>query len=679
METPSLIQDLAVILVLVGSVSLLFTKLGWPKVIGYILAGMLVGKYTFGGSFISNEASVDVLGQLGVIFLMFSLGMEFNLGKLRRVGQVAAPTALLDMAVMIWAGHFVGVRFLGWGSIESLFLGAAISDSATTLLAKTINEMGWGMRRFTRYIFGITITEDIFCIGLIALLTGFAQSGGLDLTAFGKSMGGLSLFLFGVIIFGILLVPRLMNRVAQEREDDNLLLVLLGLCFLLSVMSAKLNFSLALGAFLMGVLVADSKPLKRIERQCAPLRTLFSAIFFVTIGMMVDPFALIRLWPQILGITLLVVVGKSINCTVGALLTGQDLKNAVQTGVGLAQIGEFAYLVALIGISMKVARPDLYQVAIGVSLLTTILNPVLLRASDPLGDWLVSKMPARWTQGLEVYKNWMGRFKHQNPPPEIVRKLWFNIALILSHLVLVATIFIAAGLLANRNYTVIAPWVETYKHTILWAIASLLILPSAIFLFFHAKKIGLLVADAMIPAKIRETRWAEAFRNFLMFFSTMFVMIVFFAESSMLSGSIMPRYLIGRILMGIFLLAFAIVGGKHFKKLGAHSFERLRMALMNEGSVQEGESTAELLDIHTERSFLPRGAAVAGKSLRELHLRNLTGASVIGIDRQGKTIVNPTADEQLQEGDHVLLLGDDTQILAAKLILEKVKYKIREY
>ncbi|MBP5228071.1 MAG: cation:proton antiporter, partial [Kiritimatiellae bacterium] len=160
------------IMVLVAVVSSVFTRLGWPKVIGYILAGTLAGKYTLGGSFIVNERSIDVLGQLGVIFLMFSLGMAFNIGKLRKVSRVAAPTALLDMVVMVWAGHFIGVRVLGWGSVQSLFLGAAISDSATTLLAKTINDMGWGMRRFTKYIFGITIMEDIFCIGLIAILTG---------------------------------------------------------------------------------------------------------------------------------------------------------------------------------------------------------------------------------------------------------------------------------------------------------------------------------------------------------------------------------------------------------------------------------------------------------------------------------------------------------------------------
>ena len=212
MDTTSFIQDLAVVLVAAGAVAALFTYIGWPKVIGYILVGAVVGKYTFGGSLVINQGSIEVLGQIGVIFLMFTLGLEFSVQKLKKVGHVIFPTALLDMAVMIWAGHFVGTKIFGWGTVQSLFLGAAISDSATTMLAKTINEMGWGGRRFTRYIFGITITEDIMCVGLIALLTGLVKSGSLQFSAMLHSMGGLVLFMTGVIVFGLLLVPRLLER-----------------------------------------------------------------------------------------------------------------------------------------------------------------------------------------------------------------------------------------------------------------------------------------------------------------------------------------------------------------------------------------------------------------------------------------------------------------------------------
>ncbi|MBO7655982.1 MAG: cation:proton antiporter [Kiritimatiellae bacterium] len=672
MDAQSLIQDLAVIMVLVAVVSSVFTRLGWPKVIGYILAGTLAGKYTLGGSFIVNERSIDVLGQLGVIFLMFSLGMAFNIGKLRKVSRVAAPTALLDMVVMVWAGHFIGVRVLGWGSVQSLFLGAAISDSATTLLAKTINDMGWGMRRFTKYIFGITIMEDIFCIGLIAILTGFAGSGTFKLAAFAQSVGGLLLFLMGVTVIGILLVPRCVNAVSRLKDDDALLLLVLGLCFLLSLIAEKLHFGLALGAFLMGVLVAETEPLKRIERQCNPLRILFSAIFFVTIGMMVDPHALKLLWPQILGITLLVVVGKSVNCTVGALLTGQDLKNAIQTGVGLAQIGEFAYLVALIGISLKVVGSELYQIAIGVSVLTTLLNPFLMRASDPLADWVVARTPKGWLNLLDTYHRWVERFQHAPTPPEQIRQLRFNFWLILINLMLVAVHYLAAGLLAQLNYSVVNDWVELHKKTLLWVAANILSVPCCVLVFYRARKLADTMAAIMIPERVCGTGWAEAFKRVLQTLSSSFWIAILFFEVAMLSGSIMPESISDRLIMGVVLLVLAVLTFKRIRRFGSASLAKLRDTMANDQESVSNESAAEILDIHTERIRIPLFARVDGLSLKELHLRNRTGASVIGIDRGGRFIVNPTADETLRASDQVMLLGDETQLSAARAIFTEV-------
>ena len=499
MDTNSFFQDLAVILVAVGGVSALFARLGWPKVIGYILAGTVIGKYTFGGSLVINHGSIEVLGQIGVVFLMFTLGLEFSVRKLKKVGHVIFPTALLDMAVMIWAGHFVGTTFLGWGSVQSLFLGAAISDSATTLLAKTVAEMGWGSRRFTKYIFGITITEDILCIGVIALLTGLVKSGSMDLAAIASSMGGLLLFLTGISVPGLLLVPRVLNRVSRLKDDESLLLTMLGFCFLVSFIAAKLDFTLALGAFLVGVMGAESDSLKRIYQQCVPLRTLFSAIFFVTIGLLIDPAQMVANGPAILGLTLLVVVGKSFNCTLGSLLTGQDLKNALQTGIGLAQIGEFAYLVALIGVTTKAVDSSLYQIAVGVSVLTTVLNPFLLRASDPFADWVERRLPARWTAYLETYANWVGRFMHSSASGETTKAIRLNLALVLLQLALVAVIFISAGMLARLDYARLSPFVEANKKALLWGAASLLTVPNAIFLFFRARALGGAVG-AVLPA-----------------------------------------------------------------------------------------------------------------------------------------------------------------------------------
>ncbi|MDD4016524.1 MAG: cation:proton antiporter [Kiritimatiellae bacterium] len=669
MDTTSFFQDLAVILVAVGIVSAVFMRLGWPKVFGYILAGAVIGKHTFGGSLVINQGSIDVLGQIGVVFLMFTLGLEFSLRKLKKVGHVIFPTALLDMAVMIWAGHFVGTKIFGWGSVQSLFLGAAISDSATTLLAKTINDMGWGTRRFTRYIFGITITEDILCVGVIALLTGLVRSGTMRVGEVAYSMGGLLLFLTGVTVFGLLVVPRVLNRVARLKDDESLLLTMLGFCFLVSFIAAKLDFSLALGAFLVGVMGAESEPLKRIYQQCVPLRTMFSAIFFVTIGLLIDPAQMLANGQAILGVTLVVIVGKAVNCTVGALLTGQDLKNAIQTGIGLAQIGEFAYLVALIGLTMKAVDSSVYQIAVGVSVLTTVLNPFLLRASDPFSDWVVRKVPLRWKECLETYSNWAGRFLHSSAPNETVKALRFNLTLVLLHLALVAVVYIAAGMLARADYGRFSPVIEENKKMLLWGAASLLTVPNAILIFFRARVLGGVVADALIPAKVAETLWALSFRRITrLLFSVSSVATLFF-ESVMLSGTIMPEQGWARVLVGVTLLVVGVFGWKRFWRMGAESLETLRGVLTKEIETDPTESVADLLDIHTEKIRVGRSSEVCGRSLRDIDLRARAGVSVIGIERQGTTIVNPKATETLESGDVVLVLGDDEQIEQARVFL----------
>jgi len=669
MDTTSFFQDLAVILVAVGIVSAVFMRFGWPKVIGYILAGVVIGKHTLGGSLVINQSSIDVFGQIGVVFLMFTLGLEFSLRKLKKIGHVIFPTALLDMTVMIWAGHFVGTKVFGWGSVQSLFLGAAISDSATTLLAKTINDMGWGTRRFTKYIFGITITEDILCVGVIALLTGLVRSGTMRVGAVAYSMGGLLLFLTGVTVFGLLLVPRVLNRVARLKDDESLLLTMLGFCFLVSFIAAKLNFSLAMGAFLVGVMGAESKPLKRIYQQCMPLRTMFSAIFFVTIGLLVDPAQMLANGPAILGVTLLVICGKSFNCTLGALLTGQDLKNAIQTGIGLAQIGEFAYLVALIGLTMKAVDSSVYQIAVGVSVLTTVLNPFLLRASDPLSDWVVRKLPPRWKEWLETYSNWVDRFQHSSAPSATMKAIRFNLTLVLLHLALVAVVYISAGMLARVDYTRFSPLIEENKKMLLWSAASLLAVPNAIFIFFRARALGGAVADALIPSKVAATLWALSFRRITRLLFSVSSVVVLFFESAMLSGTIMPEQGWARGLVGVTLLLVGVLGWKRFRRLGAESLETLRNVLAAEKEIGLAESAAELLDIHSERLRLGRTAAACGRSLRELDLRALAGASVIGIEREGRTLVNPTPDERLEPGDVLLLLGDDRQIAEARRLI----------
>ena len=407
MSESALIQDLAMMMAIAGLVSVLFAKLKWPKVIGYIFAGILMSRHTWGGSFLSDENSVQTIGQLGIVFLMFTLGLGFSTSEMKKLKNVTIPTAIFDTVVMTYLGYTVGTKLLGWGAVESLFLGAAICDSSTTLLAKVIDEMKWSSRRFSKYVVGTSVCEDIICIGIIALITGVA-AGNASFAAVGKSLGGLFVFFLATIFFGLVLVPRLLDSVARRHDDEALLLTLLGCCFFVTWIAFKLNFSLALGAFLVGILVASSDVRRRLHELADPLRSMFAAVFFVSIGLLVNPASCWENLPVILGLSALVMIGKGCNCFLGGLISGESLKTSVQMGFSLAQIGEFAYMVALLYLSTtNDSESQMYQIVVGVSLLTTVLNPVMIRLSDPAGDRVEKHCPARLARWLGNYREFM--------------------------------------------------------------------------------------------------------------------------------------------------------------------------------------------------------------------------------------------------------------------------------
>ncbi|MBQ1429566.1 MAG: cation:proton antiporter, partial [Kiritimatiellae bacterium] len=464
MSEGAFLQDLAMLMAVAGSVSLLFARFKWPKVVGYIMAGVLLSRHTWGGSFLLDESSVQTAGQLGIVFLMFSMGLGLSTTQLKRVGNVAMPTALLDTVMMMWLGYTVGHRFLGWGTVPSLFLGAAICDSATTLLAKIIGEMGWEGRSFVRYALGTSVCEDIVCVGVMAVIAGVANGGGVDVSLAVRSMGGIAVFFIATFVFGLVLVPRLLTSVAKRGDDEALLLTLLGCCFFVTYVAYRLDYSFALGAFVVGVLGASSEARPRLERLVSPLRNMFAATFFVSVGLLVNPAECWAHLPAILGISALVVFGKFLNCTVGALACGTGLKTSVQMGMSLAQTGEFAYMAALLYVTITGdAEKPLYQVAVGVSLLTTILNPLMIKSSDRFGTWVEENCPARLAKALAAYRGAIERYRTSGADARrrSVRRQVLQLAVAA---VLVFAASVGFSMLESRDWSRLSVFFESHKR-----------------------------------------------------------------------------------------------------------------------------------------------------------------------------------------------------------------------
>lgn len=663
-------QDLAVLMVVAGIASALFTRLGWPKVIGYIAGGVVMSSHTWGGSFLADEASITTFGQLGIVFLMFTLGLEFSAGQMKKVQHVTVPTALFDTVVMICLGYTVARRFLGWGMVPSLFLGAAICDSATTLLAKTIDEMKWSKRPFVRYIFGTTIFEDILCIGVIALVTGVANGKGMSFAAVGLSLGGLAVFLVGVIVFGLLLVPRLLNRIGRMKDDETLLLTLLGCCFLVSFIAARLDFSLALGAFLVGVLGSGTEVRERIYRLTAPLRNMFAAVFFVAIGLLVDPMVCWQNLPAILGLTLLVIVGKGFNCFALSILTGQRVKDAVQTGFGLAQIGEFAYMVALLYIaSTNDSRCPIYQIVVGVSLITTCLNPVMLKISDPAGDWLESHLPARIRGWLSAYADWIAHFRSAQMPSTVQRHIRSRIVWLAAIALLNVAVSFGAARLEELDYARFSSFFDAHKRVFFCLLANLFCVSMLVPAVGMGRSLGRDIGMVLVGTR-QPRRWRAAVVGLVTCFLLAVVCVLAFAHMVMVSVNLLPDEPFMQAGMLAVIVFVMVIGWNRFAKAGRQAGRRFNEELAAEKRRPNSNVTTTLSVPGDFYGRIPvMSSAVVGRTIRDLNIRAKTGALIVSVTRGGEKNRNPGPDWLFALGDEVMAIGEPGQLAALRRMI----------
>src|SRR5438876_8835358 len=402
------LQDLAVVMIVAGLVTVVFHRFKQPVVLGYILAGVIIGPHTPPFPFIKDQETIQTLAELGVILLMFSLGLEFSLRKLKQVGHTAFIAAFLEILLMVWVGFEAG-RLFHWSAMDSIFLGAMLSVSSTTIIVKALAELGKSKERFAELIFGILIIEDILAIVMIALLSSIAMTGSLRVSGVAATLAKLALFLVATVVVGLLAVPRLLGYVTRFKSNEMLLITVLGLCFGCSLLAVKLGYSVALGAFIIGAVIAEAREIGRIEILTEPIRDMFSAIFFVAIGLLIDPRLLLQYWLPVTVITIAVVVGQSLSCAFGTFVAGNDTRTSLRVGMGLAQIGEFSFIIAALGLSLKVTSEFLYPIAVAVSAITTLLNPYLIKNSDRVVNWFDRAAPQRFVNYLALYTQWLGR------------------------------------------------------------------------------------------------------------------------------------------------------------------------------------------------------------------------------------------------------------------------------
>lgn len=575
MHAISFIQDLAVIMLVAGLVTVLFHRFKQPVVLGYILAGFIIGPHTPPFGLIHDEQTIKTLAELGVIFLMFCLGLEFSLRKLFSVGATAFIAAGLEIALMLWIGYEIG-QFFGWSSMDSLFLGGILAISSTTIIIKALSDLKMKNERFAQLIFGVLIVEDILGIGIIALLSGIALSGTVETGQVFETVGKLSLFMIVALVIGILLVPRILAYVARFESNEMLLITVLGLCFGFCLLVAKLEYSMVLGAFLIGAIMAESRQLLQIERLMEPVRDLFSAIFFVTIGLLIDPTVLVEYAVPIFVIAAAVIIGKVISCSLGAFIAGNDGRTSLRVGMGLSQIGEFSFIIAALGMTLQVTSDFLYPVAVAVSALTTLSTPYLIRVADPLSQRLAGWMPVRLARVFGLYGDWLRSIQPQGQSALLMAMIRKILLQVLINLALVVAIFFCGAYFADALAGYLAPWLArgNLQKGLIWGAALLLSLPFLIAAYRKLKALAMLLAEmAVTPEKagrhtVRARRVIAELIPLLALVGIMLLLMV-------LSASILPT---GELLLVIGLVAAVVIVLLRRWLIRLHS--RLQIALM---------------------------------------------------------------------------------------------------
>ncbi|MBS7286840.1 MAG: cation:proton antiporter [Kiritimatiellae bacterium] len=664
------VRDLAVLMAIAGGIAVLFSRLKWPKVIGYILVGVLIGSHTPGGSFLANPDSIGVIGQLGVVFLMFAMGLSFSARDMKRIRAVALPVALVDTLVMTWLGHTLGTRVFGWSSVPSFFLGLAMCDSATTLLAKVVGEMGWANKPFTKYALGTSVCEDILCVGMIAVATGFANGGGMSAGAFAASLGWLFVFFLAVLVFGFVLVPRLLKSVDRRRDDEALCLTMLGLCFFVSFIAYKCDFSLALGAFLIGIVGASSDVHGKVANLVEPLKTMFAAVFFVSIGLLVDPVVLWNHAPKILLVSAVIMGGKFVNILFASVATGLDVKTSVQCAMSLAQTGEFAFMVAVLyaGLTNN-PESDVFPVAVGASLLTTLLNPFMVRSSDRVGDIIQSRIPSKAREFLAAYHSWLERISASEGALAF-SKLKGDLVKLGVYIVLMIAVAASCSFLHRIDFSALSGVLESNDVIISFLLANFFSVSLLPLVLAASRSVGSDVAE-LLSGEGASSKWSSAFRQVVRSISAVSASAIFFVVWTMINVTIAPSGGWPALAVGGTIIVFGIVGWQLFINIGRRATERFFEALTaeerREGLARSTSVPAPHGDVH--RFVLDGYSPVAGATIGSLGVRAKTGAMIVAVDRSGHMTRNVGPDWELEEGDTLFVLGNPSQLAALKDLL----------
>lgn len=651
MQIEGLISDLAFILLLGAIVTVLFKWIKQPVVLGYIVAGFLASPHFEYLPSVTTEENIDFWAQIGIIVLLFSLGLEFSFKKLMNSGGSAAVTALIIITGMVCTGVGIGYA-MGFTTINCLFLGGMLSMSSTTIIIKAFNDLGLRQRKFTSLVLAVLIVEDLFAVVMMVLLSSIAINNSVEGGALIFSVAKLAFFLIIWFLVGVFVLPSLLNACRKFLNSETLLVVSMGLCLGMAVFSVYCGFSLALGAFVMGSILAGTSYAERIEHVVMPVKDLFGSVFFISVGMMVQPTIIAEYWGPILLLSGCVIVGMIVFGTFGMLVTGQTLRVAIESGFSLTQIGEFAFIIATLGMSLGVLDATIYPIVVAVSVLTTFLTPYFIKMAPGVADFLEKHLPARLNFLID-------RYHKQAARSNAVRSGWFKALRRFLWSTVLYSIVLVAITIVSKHYFV--PWLESFVPS--W---SRLIGVAATLVAMAPFLMGLLLPIARGENSVSQSpKVAEVPRIVLSIFRFLialaFVVYVMSSFYSLGTGAMVGA--------GVIVLIILLFSRNVRARMG--KIESKFMDNLNERELRRsGKNNSIVADLHLAYITVGNGCYFVGMPLADSELRSRFGVSVVSITRGATVIPIPSAQTRIFPGDIIGVIGSDEQIASLLPIVE---------
>ena len=655
LSVESLISDLALILVLGAISTLIFKRLRQPIVLGYIVAGFLASPHMWLLPSVTTEANIEFWAQIGIVVLLFTLGLEFSFKKLLNVGGSAVVTALVIVIGMMTFGFVTG-KLLDFGNIDSLFLGGMLSMSSTTIIIKAFSDLGVKHKRFASLVLAVLICEDLFAVVMMVLLSSVAINSSVESSEMLMSMLRLVFFLVIWFTVGVWVLPTFFKRVSRSITDEMLLVISMGLCLAMAVFSAKTGFSMALGAFVMGSILAGTIQAERIERVMKPVKDLFGAVFFISVGMMVNPQIISQHWSTIAILAVVVIVGMIIFGSAGMLITGQPLKIAIQSGFSLTQIGEFAFIIASMGMSLGVLDAVIYPIVVAVSVITTFFTPYFIKAADPCYDFVVRHLPDKLNFLLERYS------KKQSESESAV--IWRAIAVrSLWRIVLYASLLIAIMLVSRQYFEpIVEKWLGDHYGRLVAAGVTVAVMSPFLFA---------LASPSARRSEYEKLNQINGRRNDV-------PLVVMAILRIILASVLLLVYLhniFGRTGMALVALVILIITVLTFSRRIRRrlmSMEKHFLQNLNERELhRSGKDNNLVSDLHMAYMTVGYDCPFVGEKLKNSNLRKVYGVNIASITRGANCYPVPNGEMRIFPGDHMAVIGTDEQIQTLLPIVEQ--------